>query len=164
MPNISPNLRFTSTPSVIMTNTKHSKLLINIYNSELHATLYYSNSDCACVYEVSSNCLERIKSYGPEKQVPYFTIDLELWPLTLVWGWWKRLVTSRLVMVHVCMKSHQIISSGSKVMARRSKQFTNRRRDGCTNDSYVTLSCVIFSMWQSHKRNTKTSQNSAFPL
>jgi hypothetical protein len=33
-------------------------------------------SDGACVYEVSSNYLERIKSYGPDKQIPYLTVDL----------------------------------------------------------------------------------------
>jgi hypothetical protein len=35
--------------------------------------------DGACVYEVSLNYLEWIKSYGPEKQKgPYLTFDLEL--------------------------------------------------------------------------------------
>jgi hypothetical protein len=36
------------------------------------------SSDGACVYEVSSKYLEPIKSYGPEKQIPYLTVDLEL--------------------------------------------------------------------------------------
>jgi hypothetical protein len=36
------------------------------------------SSDGAYVYEVSSNYLVRIKSYGPDKQKPYFTFDLEL--------------------------------------------------------------------------------------
>jgi hypothetical protein len=35
-------------------------------------------SDGACVYEVSSNYLERIKSYGPDKQKVN-----RIWPLTL---------------------------------------------------------------------------------
>jgi hypothetical protein len=37
-------------------------------------------SDGACVYEVSSNYLVRIKSYGPDKQRLYLTFDLELFP------------------------------------------------------------------------------------
>jgi hypothetical protein len=36
------------------------------------------SSDGACVNEVSSNYLERIKSYGMDKQIPYLTFDLEL--------------------------------------------------------------------------------------
>jgi hypothetical protein len=32
----------------------------------------------ACVYEVSSNYLVQIKSYGPDKQIPYLTVDLDL--------------------------------------------------------------------------------------
>jgi hypothetical protein len=35
------------------------------------------SSDGACVC-VSSNYLERIKSYGPDKQISYFTFDHEL--------------------------------------------------------------------------------------
>jgi hypothetical protein len=29
-------------------------------------------------YEVSSNYLERIKSYGPDKQIPYLTLNCDL--------------------------------------------------------------------------------------
>jgi hypothetical protein len=36
------------------------------------------SSDGVCVYEVSSNYLVRIKSYGPDKQRPYLTFDREL--------------------------------------------------------------------------------------
>jgi hypothetical protein len=32
----------------------------------------------ACMYEVSSNYLERIKNYGPDKQRPHLTFYLEL--------------------------------------------------------------------------------------
>jgi hypothetical protein len=35
-------------------------------------------SDGACVYEVSSNYLVRIKSYGPDKQRPYLTVNCDL--------------------------------------------------------------------------------------
>jgi hypothetical protein len=38
------------------------------------------SSDGADVYEVSSNYLVRMQSYGPDKQRPYLTFDLELWP------------------------------------------------------------------------------------
>jgi hypothetical protein len=73
------------------------------------------SSDGACVYEVLSNYLERIKSYGPDKQIPYLTLDRELgvrvmkaymWYRT--WNWYATLC---LVMVHVCMKYCQIILS-----------------------------------------------------
>jgi hypothetical protein len=49
--------------------------------------------------------------------------DLWPWTVTLIleWGWWKRNATLRLVMVHACMKYHQSILNGSKVMARTSK-------------------------------------------
>jgi hypothetical protein len=36
------------------------------------------SSDGVCVYEVASNYLERIKSYGSDKKRPYLTFDLEL--------------------------------------------------------------------------------------
>jgi hypothetical protein len=36
------------------------------------------SSDGAHVYEVSLNYLLRMKSYGPDKQIPYLTFDLEL--------------------------------------------------------------------------------------
>jgi hypothetical protein len=36
------------------------------------------SSDGACLYEVSSNYLERIISYGPDKQRPYLTFDRDL--------------------------------------------------------------------------------------
>jgi hypothetical protein len=35
-------------------------------------------SDGACAYEVSSKYLERIKSYGSDKQIPNLTFDFEL--------------------------------------------------------------------------------------
>jgi hypothetical protein len=74
------------------------------------------SSDGALVYKVSSNYLERIKSYGPDKLIPHLTLnyDLDL-----------RVIVTRVVCDGACeydsMKCRHIILSGLKVMARTSK-------------------------------------------
>jgi hypothetical protein len=61
----------------------------------------------------------------------------DIWPwtvtLTLEWGSWNRYATLRLVMVHVCLKYRLIILSGSNVMARKSKKWTDGQTDRHTD-------------------------------
>jgi hypothetical protein len=101
-------------------------------------------SDSACVYEVSSNYLVRIKSYGLDKQRPYLTFDLELWPWPWseghysgtwhsVW-WWCTCVWSTCIVK---------LSWTDKKLARISKKLTDRqtdtRTDGRTDNPRHTI-------------------------